>query len=100
MILEDSTNENHNSLLLETGGEIFLEETNQDSEFKLSMESNDVVMLENPVSSFDFRLLNMDGARFRIGLISNSTFMTVDSTVTFFERPDSPIIIERAERIV
>ena len=100
LILEDSTNENHNSLLLETGGEIFLEETNQDSEFKLSMESNDVVMLENPVSSFDFRLLNMDGARFRIGLISNSTFMTVDSTETFFERPDSPIIIERAERIV
>ena len=100
LILEDSTNENHNSLLLETDGEIFLEETNQDSEFKLSMESNDVVMLENPVSSFDFRLLNMDGARFRIGLISNSTFMTVDSTETFFERPDSPIIIERAERIV
>ncbi len=98
LLLETSTQDGEDSVLNEDEGEVILEDTNQASEFKISMESSDTVLLEQ--DTFGSKLIWFDGARFDIKQISNSTFMTIESTETFWERPNSPILIERAERVV
>ena len=87
---------------------MMLEEVFQTSEYKIVMDSNDSILIEDQPDgdNWNYKLLNMDMGRFDIGIVANNESMTIQSTdsltssTDFFKRSDSAIIVSRTEQIV
>jgi hypothetical protein len=108
LLLESSETELPDFVLSEEGGQMMLEEVFQVSEYKIVLDSNDSILIEDQPDgvSWNHRLLNLDMGRFDIALIANNTSLEIESTdsstnsVDFFERSDSAILVSRTEQIV
>ena len=85
---------------------MMLEEVFQVSEYKIVLDSNDSILIEDQPTGENYKLLNMDMGRFDIAVIANNTSMTIDTTdsstsaTDFFKRSDSAILVSRTEQIV
>ena len=85
-----------------------LEEVFQVSEYKILLDSNDSILIEDQPDgdNFNYRLLNLDMSRFDIATVANNTFMEIEysasetDTSSWFERDSSSILISRTEQIV
>ena len=108
LLLEDSEFEVPYYVLSEEDGQMMLEDVFQVSEYKIVLDSNDSVLIEDQPDgdNWNYRLLNLDMGRFDIDTIANNTSMTIQSTdsvdasADFFKRSDSAILISRTEQIV
>jgi len=108
LLLEDSVEGGFNFVLSEEEGQMMLEDVFQVSEYKIVMDSNDSILIEDQPDgdNWNYRLLNMDMGRFDIGTIANNESMTIQSTdsstssTDFFKRSDSAILVSRTEQIV
>ena len=108
LLLEDSETETLNYVLSEEAGQMMLEEVFQVSEYKIVLDSNDSILVEDQPDgdNWNHKLLNLDMGRFDIALIANNTSLEIESTdsstnsVDFFKRSDSAILVSRTEQIV
>ena len=108
ILLESSETEVPHFLLNEDGGQMMLEEVFQVSEYKILLDSNDSILIEDQPDgdNFNYRLLNLDMSRFDIATVANNTFMEIEysasetDTSSWFERDSSSILISRTEQIV
>jgi hypothetical protein len=108
LLLEDSETETLNYVLSEEAGQMMLEEVFQVSEYKIVLDSNDSILIEDQPDgdNWNYRLLNLDMGRFDISEIANSTSLNIQSTdsstssTDFFRRSDSAILVSRTEQIV
>ena len=105
LLLEDSETETLNYVLSEEAGQMMLEEVFQVSEYKIVLDSNDSILIEDQPDSDNYKLLNMDMGRFGISVVANNVSMTIESTdssdasTDFFKRSDSAILVSRTEQI-
>jgi hypothetical protein len=107
LLLEDSEAETFNYVLSEESGQMMLEEVFQTSEYKIVLDSNDSILIEDQPDgdNWNYKLLNMDMGRFDIGVIANNASMTIEftdsttSSTDFFKRSDSAILVSRTEQI-
>ena len=107
LLLEDSETETLNYVLSEEGGQMMLEEVFQVSEYKIVLDSNDSILIEDQPDgdNWNYKLLNMDMGRFDISVIANNTSLEIESTdsstsaTDFFKRSDSAILVSRTEQI-
>jgi len=107
LLLEDSETETLNYVLSEEAGQMMLEEVFQVSEYKIVLDSNDSILIENQPDgdNWNYKLLNMDMGRFDISVIANNTSLEIESTdsstsaTDFFKRSDSAILVSRTEQI-
>jgi hypothetical protein len=107
LLLEDSETETLNYVLSEEGGQMMLEDVFQVSEYKIVLDSNDSILIEDQPDgdNWNYKLLNMDMGRFDISVIANNASMTIESTdsstsvTDFFKRSDSAILVSRTEQI-
>jgi len=107
LLLEDSEAETFNYVLSEESGQMMLEEVFQTSEYKIVLDSNDSILIEDQPDgdNWNYKLLNMDMGRFDIAVIANNVSMTIEATDThlastdFFKRSDSAIFVSRTEQI-
>ena len=108
LLLEDSEGETLNYVLSEELGQMMLEDVFQVSEYKIVLDSNDSILVEDQPDgdNWNVKLLNMDMGRFDISEIVNNTSLeiqTADSSTSsadFFRRSDSAILVSRTEQIV
>ena len=108
LLLEDSETETINYVLSEEAGQMMLEEVFQVSEYKIVLDSNDSILVEDQPDgdNWNHKLLNLDMGRFDIALIANNTSLEIESTdsstssTDFFKRSDSAILVSRTEQIV
>ena len=63
----------------------------------LAMEEDDEVLLED--KHLNYRLLNFEGTRYMVDYIANNTFLKVSSGETPHITIDTPILVERFERV-
>ena len=100
LLLESSETEVPYHVLSEDAGQMMLEEVFQVSEYKIVLDSNDYVLIEDQPAgdNWNYKLLNLDMERFDIAAIANNTSMTLQST-EFFGRSDSAILVSRTEQI-
>ena len=107
LLLEDSETETLNYVLSEEAGQMMLEDVFQTSEYKIVLDSNDSILIEDQPDgdNWNYKLLNMDMGRFDIGVIANNISMGIESTdsstssTDFFKRSDSAILVSRTEQI-
>ena len=107
LLLEDSETETLNYVLSEEGGQMMLEDVFQVSEYKIVLDSNDSILIEDQPDgdNWNYKLLNLDMGRFDISVIANNASMTIQSTdsstsaTDFFRRSDSAILVSRTEQI-
>jgi len=105
LLLEDSETETLNYVLSEEGGQMMLEDVFQTSEYKIVLDSNDSILIEDQPTGENYKLLNMDMGRFDIAVIANNTSLEIESTdsptssTDFFRRSDSAILVSRTEQI-
>jgi len=107
LLLEDSETEVPYYVLSEEGGQMMLEEVFQVSEYKIVLDSNDSILIEDQPDgdNWNYKLLNMDMGRFDISTIANNTSLEIESTdsstsaTDFFKRSDSAILVSRTEQI-
>ena len=107
LLLEDSETETLNYVLSEEGGQMMLEEVFQVSEYKIVLDSNDSILIEDQPDgdNWNYKLLNLDMGRFDISVIANNTSLEIESTdsptssTDFFRRSDSAILVSRTEQI-
>jgi len=105
LLLEDSETETLNYVLSEEAGQMMLEDVFQVSEYKIVLDSNDSILIEDQPAGDNYKLLNMDMGRFDISVIANNASMTIESTdsstsaTDFFKRSDSAILVSRTEQI-
>jgi len=107
LLLEDSNAGSFNFVLSEEGGQMMLEEVFQVSEYKIGLDSNDSILIEDQPDgdNWNYKLLNMDMGRFDISVIANNTSLEIESTdsstsaTDFFKRSDSAILVSRTEQI-
>ena len=86
---------------------MMLEEVFQVSEYKIVLDSNDSILIEDQPDgdNWNYKLLNMDMGIFDISVIANNASMTIESTdsstsaTDFFKRSDSAILVSRTEQI-
>ena len=108
LLLEDSETETLNYVLSEESGQMMLEDVFQTSEYKIVLDSNDSILIEDQPDgdNWNYKLLNLDMGRFDISVIANNASMTIESTdsstsaTDFFKRSDSAILVSRTEQIV
>ena len=107
LLLEDSETETLNYVLSEEGGQMMLEDVFQVSEYKIVLDSNDSILIEDQPDgdNWNYKLLNLDMGRFDIAVIANNTSLEIESTdsptssTDFFRRSDSAILVSRTEQI-
>ena len=106
LLLETSETETFNYVLSEEEGQMMLEDVFQVSEHKIVFEGNDSILVEDQPDTDNYKLLNLDMARFDISRIANNVSMTIETTdsstsaTDFFKRSDSAILVSRSEQIV
>jgi hypothetical protein len=107
LLLESSEFEVPYYVLSEEGGQMMLEDVFQVSENKIVLGSHDSILIEDQPDgdNWNYKLLNMDMGRFDISVIANNTSLEIQSTdtstssVDFFRRSDSAILVSRTEQI-
>ena len=82
------------AILDEDGGNIVLEDESDDSEY-LTYEENEHLELEN--IGYNYKLLNLEGGKYRIDFIANNTFMKLDQETELFT--NAPFRVNHLERV-
>ena len=82
------------AILDEDGGNIVLEDESDDSEY-LTYEENEHLELES--FGYNYKLLNMEGGKYRIDSIANNTFMKLDQETDLFT--NAPFRVNHLEQV-
>jgi len=82
------------AILDEDGGNIVLEDESDDSEY-LTYEENEHLELES--FGYNYKLLNMEGGKYRIDYVANNTFMKLDQETDLFT--NAPFRVNHLERV-
>ena len=90
LLLEDG----NDSVLLETGQYIVLEDDTDEGEY-LNFEESPVVTLED--IHYNYKLLNFEPTKYRIEYIANNTFMKLSQEVHLFT--DASIRVNHLEQV-
>ena len=82
------------AILDEDGGNIVLEDESDDSEY-LTYEENEHLELES--FGYNYKLLNMEGGKYRIDYVANNTFMKLDQETDLFT--NAPFRVNHLEQV-